>query len=198
VLDFRHNADHFFYAEIVLDWIRSTKPPLLVVKELWESIKQDRLNYPYVCHLWRSIKSLYGNLDYSTMPVDRGEPYKYTVVYGFNAGSDNIKIGLKKSPVRLLTFHYDVCQMKGCTLKTRHELAFKLIPGTPCYKLATENDFDREQGHYHHDKLKHFYATVEDEDGHRVILSFVTNTLSEVFTKVRTSKNIHLRYLFEF
>ena len=51
-LDFRHNDDHFFYAEIVLDWISFTKPCLLVVQELWGSIKQGCLQYGYVQYLW--------------------------------------------------------------------------------------------------------------------------------------------------
>ena len=44
-MDFRHNSHHFFYAEIVLDWINFNRPRLEVTDELWKSIKQENLTY---------------------------------------------------------------------------------------------------------------------------------------------------------
>lgn len=51
--------------------------------------------------------------------------------------------------------------------------------------------------HYHHDKLKHFFASVE-EKGTRVMLSFLTNTCTEAIEKVYHSKDIHCHCLIDF
>ena len=197
-LDFRHNDDHFLYAEIVLDWIGFTKAPLLVVQELWGSIKQECLQCAYVHYLWRSFKSL-SNLDASTTPKAHNEAYYRYATIGEYRNSDKIKDAFKKSSKQEISWMYKECLVATCEVKTPHYIFLKLTSATPCYKFAVEPEDKRNVvGHYHHERLKHYFGVVKNKDGTCVILSFVTNTISELFTKVRSSENIRLYCLLQF
>ena len=197
-LDFRHNDDHFLYAEIVLDWISFTKAPLLVVQELWGSIKQECLQYAYVHYLWKSFKSL-SNLDVSTTPKAHNAAYYRYATIGEYPDSDIIKNAFKKSSKQEISWMYKECQVATCEVKTPHNIILQLTSATPCYKLAAELEDERNVvGHYHHERLKHYFGVVKNKDGTSVILSFVTNTISELFTKVRSSENIRLYCLLQF
>ena len=207
-MDFRHNSHHFFYAEIVLDWINFNRPRLEVTDELWKSIKQENLNYAYIANLWYSMSSHHPlglfPFGYAREAEPKEQPYdyyKYMGPMGRYADTDAIKDKLRRASNQELPFSFRECLVKECHIQTIHKVVFKLMPGIPCYKLAAEPEdavVRTLPGHYHHDKLKHFYATMEDQFGERVMLSFVTNTIGEVYKAVRASRNIELHFLFEF
>ena len=120
-LDFRHNDDHFLYAEIVLDWISFTKAPLLVVQELWGSIKQECLQYVYVFYLWNSFRSL-SNLDVSTMPKAHNDAYYRYATMDAYPDSDIIKDAFKKSSKQEISWMYEECPLAACEVKTPHNI----------------------------------------------------------------------------
>ena len=200
-LDFRYNSEHFFYAEIVLDWIRFVKPTQGVVSELWSSIRQEKLNYEYVELLGNSITSLVQK--YQIPRPGKRHAFHYRFMDRLNSYTDSgkIKAGLVNDPPTKQNLQFPMysakCVIQGCELEEGHLMIFRLCqtPAMPCYVLGAEDeDFG---GHYHNHKLKHFVASVE-QNGTRVLFSFLTNDANEVIDRVSFSKGIHCHCLLEF
>lgn len=189
-----YNPDFLFgYAEVVIDWIYYHKPTQQVVTELWESINQTDLEFRYLCYARNLIMRMEGNYTIPSVEQKEQDCYKYMCFDGFQE-SVRIKDIVERGAE--LAIGSESCVMEGCTKKGGHVIVFKLSPGSPCYKLGeglNENILDGDH-HFHHDLLRHFYAT-EEVDGKRVLLSLVTNSRKDVIDRIRDSKNVHIHYL---
>ena len=187
-LHHHYKIEGFFFAEISLDWMSSTKPAQPSVGQLWDIIVQTKISNDYLVALRTSIQFNDANLEIPTVNVDikadkhsvQNYPHSDDIrqkLTGFGS-ANNIHMGAD-------------CRFKDCILESKHSKTFKLTDTIPCYQLGVEGWTNV---HYHHDKVFHWYGT-EEKKGERVMISFVTNTMAEVIERVRASDNIHLHYL---
>ena len=194
-LHHHYKIEDFFFAEISLDWISSTKPAQPAVGQLWDIIVESKISDEYMVALRTSIQFYDADLDIPTVNVDI-KADKYTAIC--YSDSDAIKHYIKHYSKQELTcsgsdnnIHMIMtadCWLKDCFLKSLRGTTFKLTDTIPCYQLGVEELTDV---HYHHDKVFHWYGT-EEKEGERVMISFVTNTMAEVIERVETSEEIHL------
>ena len=187
-LHHHYKIEDFFFAEISLDWISSTKPAQPSVGQLWDIIVQTKISNDYLVALRTSIQFNNANLDIPTVNVDikadkysvQNYPHSDDIRQKFTGfgSANNIHMGAD-------------CMFKDCILESKHSKTFKLTDTIPCYQLGVEG---LTNVHYHHNKVFHWYGT-EEKKGERVMISFVTNTMAEVIESVRASDNIYLHYL---
>ena len=184
-LHHHYKIEDFFFAEISLDWISSTKPAQPAVGQLWGIIVQSKISDKYLVALRTSIQFNNANLDIPTVNVDI-KADKYTAVRYSN--SDTIKQKLTGSGSANAIVMAADCRFEDCIIESKHGKTFKLTDTIPCYQLGVEGGAN---AHYHHDKVFHWYGT-EEKKGERVMVSFVTNTMAEVIERVGASEKIHL------
>ena len=182
-LHHHYKIEDFFFAEISLDWISSTKPAQPAVGQLWDIIVQSNIFYHYLVALRTSIQFYDANLDIPNVDIKAG---KYNPVRYPDSG--NIKQTLTGSGSANDLHMVADCRFKDCILESEHGTTFKLTDTIPCYQLGVEGVAN---AHYHHDKVFHWYGT-EEKKGERVMISFVTNTMAEVIERVGASEKIHL------
>ena len=187
-LHHHYKIEDFFFAEISLDWISSTKPAQPAVGQIWDIIVESKISYHYLVDLRTSIQFYDANLDIPTVNEDI-KADKYNADY--YPDSDDIKQELTGSGLANGIHMASNCGFKDCILESKYGKAFKLTDTIPCYQLGVEGSTI---SHYHHDKVFHWYGT-EEKKGERVMISFVTNTMAEVIERVRASENIHLQFL---
>ena len=185
-----HQIEGFFFAEIVLDWVRFTEPTEERAEQLWGIVGATKISKAYLQVVRNSFSLAYPK---AKMGMAQGKN-----VYMFRADS-------YKNPERLvrsltgsdsptsISMEVD-CKVKACEVqpKSKHCKVFQLSDTTPCYQLEVEGAVGPR--HYHHDIIHHWYAT-ELKDRRRVLLSFSTNTMAEVIEKVRISRGIRLHFL---
>ena len=188
-LHHHYKIEDFFFAEISLDWISSTKPAQPAVGHIWDIIVQSKISDRYLVALRTSIQFYDANLDIPTVNVDI-KADKYSVQN--YPGSDDIQQKLTGSGSANDIHMSGDCTFKDCILESKHGKTFKLTDTIPCYQLGVEGTNSH---HYHHDKVFHWYGTVKEKKGKRVMISFVTNTMAEVIERVRASENIRLHHL---
>ena len=187
LLALNSSLDHFVYAEILIGWIRFTSPTQLVFDELWRSIKQQELNYWYLYVLRDSIVALQR---YVIPDIMKQGIYKYQIGTSPNPNYE-MKTELQKG-IKQVGFSFTHCNVDGCNLTTSHRTIFQLSDNFHGYQLGVEEPGDQ---HYHHDRIKHYFANLQNPLGPWIMLSFVSNTLEEVLDKIKDSKYFELHYL---
>ena len=188
-LHHHYKIEDFFFAEISLDWISSTKPAQPAVGQLWDIIVQSKVSYHYLVALRASIQFYDANLDIPIVNVDI-KADKYTAVH--YTKSDDIKQKLTGSGSDKELLMYGDCTFEDCILESINGKMFKLTDTIPCYQLGVEGMPNIV--HYHHEEVVHWYGS-EEQKGERVMMSFVTNTMAEVIERVRASENVRLYHL---
>jgi len=187
-LHYHFKITDFFFAEIMLDWISFKKPAQKVFDQLWRIIQDGGLNEGYVTALGNSVKTHCKVI----IPAPDVAAPRYRK--GGYSGSDDIINKLTDQHARI-TLDYEKCQVDGCILP-KHWPTLHLTDTMPCYEIGAEDILGYlAGGHYHHDKVKHWFAT-EEKNGQRVLLSFVTNNLTTVLKKVKASKGIQITFLY--
>ena len=183
-----YKIEDFFFAEISLDWISSTKPAQPAVGQLWDIIVQSKISDEYLVDLRTSIQFYDANLNLPTVNEDI-KADKYTAACFTLSGV--IKQKLTGSGLTNDILMSSDCRFKDCIIESEHGTTFKLTDTIPCYQLGVEGGANV---HHHHDKVFHWYGT-EEKKGERVMISFVTNTMAEVIERVGASDNIYLHFL---
>lgn len=191
--DVRDKMEHFHYTEILLDWIYHVEPNQEVVTMLWNIMSDvKRANYEYVEAMRNFLKV---TTVYVIPAIERKEFCQYTDKLGPFDDSHEIKDVFDRQNIEdhALWMDWDVCLINGCCETSDHTIGLKLRDAIPCYELGVEGRCGR---HYHHEKIKHFYATKEVE-GKRVLVSFVTKSLAEVLDEMIDATAIEINYLCE-
>ena len=177
-----------YFAEIALDWICFTNPSKEDLTLMWGVLKNLKISESYLSELRSSVESY--NAEHV---IPRSEESAIVDDIYMSVYSDNsavIQTILANTGTDRTVHMMADCSIKSCTIGTKHATTFTLSDTLPCYQLGLEGG----TGHYHHDKLQHWFTT-EEKYGKRVLLSFVTNTMAEVIDKVKVSENIHLHNL---
>ena len=187
----QYQLKNVYFAEIALDWICFTNPSKEDVASLWGVLKNLKISESYLLLLRSSFESY--NAEYVIPISEESAIIDYTYICRSYKSSDSIKtklLLLANTEADRTVRIKDNCSIKSCTIGTGHSITFTLSDTLPCYQLGLEGG----TGHYHHDKLQHWFAT-EEKNGKRVLLSFVTNTMAEVIEKVKVSEKMYLHYL---
>ena len=177
-LHYHYGIADFFFAEIMLDWISFKRPSQKAFNQLWVVIEGSKLTNDYVTALGNSIKT---HCNKMLIPENDVADDGYEIGSSMSCSSDVIIEQL--TTYKKAALSKDVCPIKGCTFPN-HLTVLKLHDAMPCYQLGAELGTD---SHYHHDKIRHWYAT-EEKKGQRVLLSLVTNNLNTVLKKVTAAK----------
>ena len=194
-LHYHFKITDFFFAEIMLDWISFKKPPQKTFDQLWGLVSGSRVSNDYIANLGNSVKTHCSKLVIPIAEdVDRDAYSNCT----FN-NSDMIvaRLGSNMSTGNLVTFVFDNCIVNGCGNSSKLLATLQLSDTIPCYQLGIEGweGCQHVNGDYHYDKIKHWYAT-EEKKGKRVLISFVTNSLSKLLEKVNRSKDIEIYFFY--
>ena len=193
-LHYHHRLEGFFFAEIVLDWVRVTEPTEEKAEQLWGIVAVSRICKEYLKVVRNSLSLASPEAD---MPMPQGKN-EYRFVADCYNDTDKVVDSLTGSVSTSIYMDTVECKLRNCNKppECSNCKVFKLSDTTPCYQPAAVGP-----GHVQRDITTHWYATElkvetrEWKDDTRVLLSFVTNTMAEVITKIRFSKKITLHFL---
>ena len=182
----------FFFAEILLDWISFKKPPQNTFDQLWGIVSGSRVSNDYITALGNSVKTHCSKL-VIPMPEDADRDAYSNCTFD-NSDMIVARLGSNTLTEKLVTFVFDNCIVRGCGNSSKLLATLQLSDTIPWYQLGMKG-CQHVNGDYHHDKIKHWYAT-EEKKGKRVLISFVTNSLSKLLEKVNRSKDIEIYFFY--
>ena len=187
-------CNHHQIEGFVLDWVRVTEPTEEKAEQLWGIVAVSRICKEYLKVVRNSLSLASPEAD---MPMPQGKN-EYRFVADCYNDTDKVVDSLTGSVSTSIYMDTVECKLRNCNKppECTNCKVFKLSDTTPCYQPAAVGP-----GHVQRDITTHWYATElkvetrEWKDDTRVLLSFVTNTMAEVITKIRFSKKITLHFL---
>ena len=139
------------YVEILLDWIKNVKPEKDTVLRVYNTIKQDHLEYWYMMYIKVHLKY---KLDYKNIPVVIKLPsYQYTDMWRseWYLTSQQCDMLTKNDGVKLT----GVCDVQDCryykSKSNKHTVTIQLgeCNGQCVLKVLTTDNIDTDEEHVH-------------------------------------------------